>query len=91
MRSAFNFDPKTVLRGQQPSAEQRLARLVMLNGIDPRRAHQELAADPEVQQLLVANKKRQTYRQPLPGGFASAGATNEFPQPGTPAAGSGGR
>ena len=88
-------DPKTVLRGQQPSAQQRLARLVMLNGIDSRRAHQELAADPEVQQFLVANEQRRkqerTYRQPLPGGYASAGATNEFPQAGDTPGSYGGR
>jgi hypothetical protein len=67
-----------------------LARLVILNGVDSRRAHQELAADREVQQLLLANKKRQTYREPLPGGFRSA-ETSEFPVAGQTPSDYGGR
>jgi hypothetical protein len=89
------MDPQSLYRNmQQPSPEQRLVRLVMLNATNPRLAQQALAADPEVQQLLAANRHRlaqqQKYRQPQTGGFPGA-ATAEFPVAGDTPSSYGGR
>jgi hypothetical protein len=97
-----NMNPTALLRGMmQQQPQNMLAQLVALYRTNPQLAQQILAARPDLAALLsqmqvpaappMVPQGQAQYRQPLPGGFASAGATNEFPVAGDTPGSYGGR